>query len=118
MAYTTINGVDSITVAKAFCVAMRQELNIDQMQLVIERNRNEPSDAICHTHDFCDANVVMDEVCKRLNAELEFQPDENDEAKVQKQCDLWNEAWSIAKYAAFHADRVDAVVADVEKNGY
>jgi len=32
------------------------------MLKVIQRNRNEPNEIICHSHDFCDSNQVMIDV--------------------------------------------------------
>lgn len=115
--FTVISGVSAPEVANAFCKALREELTPDQMRQVLERNEAEQSDAICHSHDFCDANVVMDDVCTALGVVVAYPADEPDEKLIQTQCDLWNEAWGLAKAAQFDADKVDAVVADIAQNG-
>lgn len=116
--YTTISGVDAPTVAKAFCKLLRAELTTEQMTQVVQRNIEESSDAICHSHDFCDANVVMADACEELGIEILFPADEPDEELMQIQCNLWNEAWSLAKRADFDADMIDEIVIDIAQNGY
>jgi hypothetical protein len=76
--------------AREFSVVLRSWLTPAQMEEVIARNKAETDPRICHSHDFCDANMAMNEVFLDkhgldLNAE--------DEAHVT----LWNEAWDIAK---------------------
>lgn len=125
MGYTAINGVDAPTLAKAFCKGIKETLTPEQFAQVIERNIEESSDAICHTHDFCDANVVMDEAANSLGVVTLFVEDtplpfgvvSNEEAAVQKQCDWWNEAWTLAKRADFDHTRIDEIVIDIEQNG-
>lgn len=121
--YTIVNGVSAIVLAKAFCKEMRETFAYAPENLVeiLKRNKEEPSDAICHSHDFCDANVVMDEAGKSVGIEL--CPNEvNGEIigilHTEAYTDIWNEAWSLAKRAEFDADKIDAVVKDIDENGY
>lgn len=117
-AYTSINGIDAPAAAKAFCKLLREELSAEQMKEVIQRNLDESSDAICHSHDFCDANVVMADACEALGIEILFPADEPAEDLLQTQCNLWNEAWSLAKRADFDANLIDEIVIDIAQNGY
>ena len=50
--------------------------------------------AICHSHDFLDANMAMDEVfTEALGRSVD--------ADVAADAELWNAAWTLAKGARF-----------------
>lgn len=53
-------GVGALAIE--FCDAMREALTPDQLRQVVERNQAETHAGVCHSHDFCDANMVMHEV--------------------------------------------------------
>ncbi len=115
-AYTEIKGVDAPTLAKEFCKILREYLTTIQIAEVIERNNKETSDAVCHTHDFCDANMVMQEAGERHGLDFAAQIHGDME---ESHHNLWCEAWSLAKYGHhFDPERIDETVADIEKNGY
>jgi hypothetical protein len=61
------------------------------MQMIAKRNAEETSRLICHSHDFCDANMVMAHAYTVVTGRASFM--EDDEAEI----DLWNAAWEIAK---------------------
>ena len=72
--------------AKAFGAKLREWLTDNEMRQVIARNRAERLDSgVCHSHDFCDANMAIDEVftANGLNAPSAIE--------------LVNEVWGIAK---------------------
>jgi len=54
-----------------------------------KRNAEEPSPLVCHSHDFCDANMAMEAAWESFDL-----PSIN--ADDQAQADLWNAAWNIA----------------------
>jgi hypothetical protein len=54
-----------------------------------KRNAVQTDSAICHSHDFCDANMAM---CEAFESVTGRTPDVDDEA-ISK---LWNDAWDIA----------------------
>lgn len=66
---------------------------------VVRRNAAETDPGVCHSHDFCDANVVMDRAYKRVlgDSYLNFGP---------KEQDLWDAAWDKAKAAGFDPAKV------------
>lgn len=115
---TTIKGVTMIELSKEFSKVLHKWLTPSQMALCLKRNRAEPSDAICHSHDFCDANMAMDQAGKTLGLDLSSHVCAEIQSKSGAYTDLWNEAWSLAKYAEFNADKVEAVYKDVMENGY
>lgn len=84
--------------AQEFSVALKTELPVGEMQEIVRRNREESDPRICHSHDFCDANVVLHEVF------MKYGMDVADEGGVEKWGALWNETWSKAKAAEFWID--------------
>lgn len=88
-------------VAVAFSRVLHEWLTPLQMAKVITRNAA-ANDSSCATHDFCDANMAMDEAFKRVLGRgcLLIEESASDEDK-QADTDLWNEAWTIAKEAKF-----------------
>lgn len=113
--FLVLNGVSAISVAKEFSRLLRETLSGYEFDCLLSLNADEPSDAICHSHDFCDANVVMDEACKALGLVTIFGSEnevatKDEDLAIEEQCNLWNEAWSIAKLAQFDPSAVDGTV--------
>lgn len=73
-----------------------------EMAEVVRRNAQETDPGVCHSHDFCDANVAMLDALDDQNIEF----DGNDAA----QCAAINAAWNTAKDAAFDLVRLEALV--------
>jgi len=93
------------TIALEFCNVLRAWLTPVEMSKVIVRNRAwalEGDKSACATHDFCDANMAMDEAFKRVLGRgcLLIEDCVSDDEK-QADTNLWNEAWGIAKAANF-----------------
>jgi hypothetical protein len=86
-------------VAVFFSCILRRWLG-DDMRQVIARNRAELSPDVCHSHDFCDANMAM------LEAVAAFKDVAQDEVDIDASLPLMNEAWDIAKATEF-ATRID-----------
>ena len=74
--------------ARTFSGLLRDELTAGQMSSVIERNRAETDRNVCHSHDFCDANMTMARAFRLVGQ------DPADNA-------LWDAAWNAAKQAEF-----------------
>lgn len=89
-------------IAEAFAEVMRQWLDSREWQLMRERNASQADSNVCHSHDFCDANMAMDAAFNGLGIPtcLAFADDtpEHEEA-----CKLWNDAWTLAKRLYFTA---------------
>jgi len=83
-----MNHHEKVTaVAKVFCRLIREELG-DKMQDVVARNKGESAQGVCHTHDYCDANMVMASAMRTVGIPLDEQ-------------EIWNSSWDIAKAAEF-----------------
>lgn len=82
--------------AREFSKQLGQQLSAEQLRDVVKLNAEENNSRdICHSHDFCDANVVMLEAMAALGVK--------DSHSVEADA-LWNEAWQIAKERGFTAN--------------
>lgn len=92
--------------AYAFAALLRSELE-DEIQQVIALNQDEANQAICHSHDFIDANEVMADAFRQtFGREVDLQSDADGA--------IWNEAWRLAKESEFETD---CVTDDERSNG-
>ena len=58
-------------VAHEFARRLCDVLTVEQMLEVIDRNKAEPNQSVCHSHDFCDANVLMENAIHAVAPDLE-----------------------------------------------
>lgn len=85
-------------IAREFSRVLREWITDEQMQEVIRRNKAETDTRICHSHDFCDANMAMDAAFRDLGMD----PFEGGEHISEATCELWGAAWDVAKSAEFY----------------
>ena len=92
--------------AQDFSAALRSLLTPEQMESVILQNAEESCSNICHSHDFCDANVVMHEVflARGMNTAAE--------GGIDQWGSLWDAAWNLAKYHGFVICKIDLSCGD------
>lgn len=79
-----------------FCGVLHKWLGVARVQQAAARNAEEPHPSICHSHDFCDANMAMAEAWEGLTGR---RPQDCPEK-------LWDGAWDIAKRAGFDSSRI------------
>lgn len=80
--------------AVEFSKTIREWLPLPELALTIARNHEEQDKRICHSHDFCDANMAMDSAWREVFGDP---PDPSGEGWQ----DVWNRAWEKAKAADF-----------------
>ena len=85
--------IDSL--AMEFCEELRATLAPEQMENVVSLNAAEANPNVCHSHDFCDANIVLNDVFLRHGM------DAADEGGMDRWGDLWNQTWNLAKSRGF-----------------
>jgi hypothetical protein len=78
--------MNAYKLAKAFAEELNSVLTAEQMDLVNDRNAFEKDKSVCHSHDVCDANMVMLDAMSLLGIEIGSEGFD----------DLFNEAWLIA----------------------
>jgi hypothetical protein len=75
--------------AERFVAVLRDWLTQTEWLDMCIRNEAEHNAHVCHTHDYCDANMAMDAAFREVARRA---PDIDDDADVT----LWNKAWEIA----------------------
>ena len=86
-------------VALAFIEECKATFTTETLEEIRRRNA-EPAYAgqVCATHDFVDANCLMEAAFVRLGLKVAHDYDDaTEEAAHDASCDLWGAAWSIAK---------------------
>ena len=83
------------TLALEFSQGLHAYLSPAQMGEIVERNENETDPNICHSHDFCDANMFLHEVF------MTYGMDVADAGGMEKYGHLWDQAWNLAKSRGF-----------------
>lgn len=81
--------------AREFIDLLKIWLTSEEMAEVVRRNEGENDPRICHTHDFCDANMAMHEVFMRHGMDV------TDEGGVSRFGQKWGEVWQTAKENRF-----------------
>lgn len=98
---------DVKTVAIEFVKCLKQDLTHAQIEEVKKRNtqyRAEGLKNVCASHDFCDANMVMDRAFKNLGIPIWIDVDDKgeptndalDAGMDPEMTELWNAAWVYA----------------------
>lgn len=83
------------TLAYEFSQGLRSYLTPEQMVEIVRRNSVEIEAGICHSHDFCDANMFL------YDAFMKYGMDPADVGGIDRWGDLWNSAWNKAKSVGF-----------------
>ena len=95
-----INDILNVKLAKRFSAIVQATFTDEEMAEVIRLNAEETDDC-CHTHDFCDANMLMltayaEVFCMTEDEVMDKMVEEN-----SKVIGHMNAAWTLAKSANF-----------------
>lgn len=94
--------------ARRFTKVLHQWLTFEQMQRVRELNLTYEA-GVCASHDFCDANMAMDEAWNSLGIDpLETEKiSETESCMSDAMVTAWNMAWDIARGCEFDTAEID-----------
>ncbi len=81
--------------ANTFSSLLVNELGAEVTVQIVERNEADGDLAVCHSHDFLDANEVMAEAWMEI---FKFEIDPREECQIR----MWGAAWQIARANHFH----------------
>jgi hypothetical protein len=98
-----------VSVAKEFSRLLAGHLG-DDLAVAVQSNRDETCEGVCHTHDYCDANMVMDEAMRNCGIDPDLARDEDGEPVEPFDTEftnLWNAAWDLAKGVEFDEDKIE-----------
>lgn len=85
--------------ASAFSRVLREWLTPAEMALVIERNASRKDLGVCHSQDFCDANMAMWEAWEKAFGQ---EPPIGDDSEAEQAAfKVINVAWDVAKQSGF-----------------
>jgi len=87
-----------IRIAKSFSHLLLEEIGRGNLLTVIKKNFAEISPLVCHSHDFCDANMIMDQA---FNADGIDPLGADDGCMTDEIVAIWNAAWDMAKAEKF-----------------
>lgn len=79
-----------IQLAEKFTELLRVTLTPLEFAEMADANANESNPAVCHSHDYCDANQVMLDAMNDLGIECDWMTDK-----------LWSDAWLHARLELF-----------------
>jgi len=82
--------------AVEFCKVLRSWLTDADFHAIIQANK-ESDPSLCATHEYCDPNQAMLDAMAKFGMDLDIES--------EKQGELIDKAWSIAKKAGFLPDR-------------
>lgn len=101
----TFKDLTPAELAKSFSVVLRQWLtdsDISRINAANAANGYDPS--VCASHDYCDANMAMLEAVS--NATGVGVDDIEVDISDARFCELFSEAWAIAKRGDFDVQRI------------
>lgn len=78
--------------AHAFLRELRATIGAKRMAEVARLNAAERDPGVCHSHDFCDANMVMDDAFRSVVGR-------GSRVSSVRDAILWTRAWNLAKEA-------------------
>lgn len=85
--FVSITDAPIDAVARRFTTILRGWLTRDEWTAMVAANRAETDPRICHSHDYCDANMAMLEA---FDAYGDIDVDDDDHVRI------WNAAWEAA----------------------
>lgn len=77
---------------KEFAMVLQEWLLPEEYAEMRKRNARESDSGICHSHDFCDANMAMMQALENVGIPISDLDSEEDFPAV-----FWNNAWDYAK---------------------
>lgn len=80
--------IDTDKLAEEFIGALKQWLTADEWAEMCAENATEEDNAICHSHDYCDANMAMQAAFESIGIKVDVDDD--------AQASAWNTAWNKA----------------------
>ncbi len=83
--------------ALAFGNRLVNEIGMENLKIAAQRNESDTDEGVCHSHDFCDANMLMFDAFVGVFGR---------EPELDKPYDYaaWAEAWDYAKAHRLFAD--------------
>lgn len=91
-------------IAKEFSEILLSWIGEAKMKRVVELNRLQANPSICHSHDFCDANMAMEEAFTNLGLLTPCDADNTPKGEIVNE--FWGQVWHLAKQHEFNQDSI------------
>lgn len=86
--------LNATLVAHAFVRQLLADIGEADFKEVLRKQREEPIEGVCHSHDYCDANMTMDAAMASVGV---VALPEDEDGMSDAVVGLWNAAWDHAK---------------------
>lgn len=83
--------MNAYQIANTFAALLRDEVGEETIHAINRANDAERNPNVCHSHDYCDANMVLLEAFQVHGVDPDAEGNEN----------LWDAAWMIARRSGF-----------------
>lgn len=95
-------------IAVEFSKIIRNWLGDEKFRELCQRTIQGVRPGFCHSHDYCDANMAMDEAVQTILGRPMTMPSDVEEGRASEQrhdrdLDLWERAWNRAKQCVFYS---------------
>lgn len=106
---TTI--INTEILAREFSATLREWLRPDELAEVVKRNKAETNNYICHSHDFCDANMAMLEAMETVvGIDVDQAMAKEGNEAIQIRCGSWAWDYQSKGITVDNNDEVNEVV--------
>lgn len=92
-----VTEMDPRLVGLRFVAELMDCLNYNEWKAMVAANEVEPNLGVCHSHDYCDANMVMESTFELLGLPTPSSVGEGGGALNDAGIDLWNKAWDSVR---------------------
>lgn len=92
--------VDHKDIGNTFAALLREFMSDSEWEQMRKDNAAEECGIVCHSHDYVDANMVMQDALEIHDVDIWKHGgdwDNEDEGMRDEVCNLWNDAWDYAK---------------------
>lgn len=94
-----MNRAVTETIARAFAANLAATIGEANMRAVVAKNATPKYHGCCASHDYCDANIVMQDTLEACGVSVWNDDDMNDAAIA-----LFNAAWTLARKSGFYLE--------------
>lgn len=96
--HKTVTQIEPEILAREFSRVLAEYISVESVQNVVKLNKLETNPGVCHSHDFCDANMAMIEAVSNVTGIPEMDcyiTDDSHHVAI-------NKAWDLAKENGFY----------------
>jgi hypothetical protein len=89
------------TLAREFSAVLREYMEPKDFTGLVARQKAWPREDICYSHDYCDANMAMEEAFQRVLGRTAILDESATLKEREDTTAMWDAAWTLAKRRLF-----------------